>query len=156
MFAPMAALAVQNAVRAQEIEHLQTALHASRQIGVAIGILMARQLVTYDEAFGQLVTASQHFNRKVRDIALEVVDTGELPRDTAVVVELRHRRRGGDSEPAMTDLRRPGKVPETREPDQHGTASSVRVTRPAGDGRAAPQSDDGSQPSPPSIPLPRH
>jgi hypothetical protein len=25
------------------------------------------------------VTASQHLNRKLRDIAVEVVDTGELP-----------------------------------------------------------------------------
>lgn len=53
--------------------------HTKHTAGVAVGILMARHLVTYDEAFAQLVTASQHLNRKLRDIALEVVDTGELP-----------------------------------------------------------------------------
>lgn len=79
MFAPFAALAVQNEMKAVEIGHLQTALQASRQIGVAIGILMARHLVTYDQAFAELVTASQHLNRKLRDIAVVVVDTGELP-----------------------------------------------------------------------------
>ena len=79
MFAPFAALAVQNAVQAQDIENLQTALRASRQIGVAIGILMSRHLVTYEEAFAQLAEASQLLNRKVRDIAEEVAVTGELP-----------------------------------------------------------------------------
>ena len=79
MFAPFAALAVQSALRAREVDHLQTALESSRQIGVAIGILMARQLVTREEAFGQLVAASQHLNRKLRDLAVEVEQTGALP-----------------------------------------------------------------------------
>ncbi len=79
MFAPFAALTVQTSLREREIEHLQTALQSSRQIGVAIGILMARQLVTYDEAFAQLASASQHLNVKLRDIAAEVAETGELP-----------------------------------------------------------------------------
>jgi hypothetical protein len=81
MFAPFAALAVQNAVQAEEIENLNVALQASRQIGVAIGILMASQLVTSEQAFAQLVTASQLLNRKVRDIAAEVAITGELPEE---------------------------------------------------------------------------
>lgn len=79
MFAPFAALAAQNGIQARQIENLETALETSRQIGVAIGILMARQLVTYEEAFAQLVDASQYLNRKVRDIAVEVRDTGQLP-----------------------------------------------------------------------------
>jgi len=79
LFAPFAALAVQNAVQAQEIDNLQTALRTSRQIGVAIGIVMARRLVTYEQAFAQLVTASQYLNRKLRDLAAEVAMTGELP-----------------------------------------------------------------------------
>ena len=79
MFAPFAALAAQNAIQARQIENLETALETSRQIGVAIGILMARQLVTYEEAFAQLVDASQYLNRKVRDIAVEVRETGQLP-----------------------------------------------------------------------------
>jgi ANTAR domain/GAF domain len=79
MFAPLAALAVQSAVREREIEHLHTALQSSRHIGVAIGILMARRLVSYDQAFAQLVNASQHLNVKLRDIAAEVAETGRLP-----------------------------------------------------------------------------
>ena len=79
MFAPFAALAVQNEMRAAEIDNLHTALQASRRIGVAIGILMARYLVPYEQAFGMLAAASQHLNRKLRDIAAEVAETGELP-----------------------------------------------------------------------------
>jgi len=79
MFAPFAALTVQSALREREIEHLQTALQSSRQIGVAIGILMARRLVTYEQAFAELATASQHLNVKLRDIAAEVAETGEPP-----------------------------------------------------------------------------
>ncbi|MGY5884237.1 ANTAR domain-containing protein [Modestobacter lacusdianchii] len=40
---------------------------------------MARELMTADQAFTQLTTASQHLNRKLRDIADEVGATGELP-----------------------------------------------------------------------------
>ena len=79
MFAPFAALAVQNATQAKEIDNLQTALQASRRIGVAIGVLMARHLVTYEQSFDMLVLASQQLNRKLRDIAAEVAETGELP-----------------------------------------------------------------------------
>lgn len=40
---------------------------------------MARQLVASDEAFDLLSRASQHLNRKLRDIAAEVEMTGALP-----------------------------------------------------------------------------
>lgn len=46
---------------------------------MAVGILMARQQLTSEQAFGRLVTASQHLNRKLRDIAAEVTETGALP-----------------------------------------------------------------------------
>ncbi len=61
--------------------NLQTALDSNRQIGVAIGILMTRGLITREQAFDQLRTASQHLHRKLRDIAEDVIDTGELPHD---------------------------------------------------------------------------
>jgi hypothetical protein len=93
MFAPLAALALQNSVQAEEIENLQVALQASRQIGVAIGILMARHLVTYEQAFAQLTAASQHLNRKVRDIAAEVAETGELPDEPPGGGRISRRRR---------------------------------------------------------------
>jgi GAF domain-containing protein len=87
IFAPFAGLAVRSMLQEQQIEHLTTALQSSRQIGTAIGILMARQLLPYEAAFERLVRASQHLNRKLRDIAAEVERTGALP-------ELPARRQG--------------------------------------------------------------
>ena len=54
-------------------------MESNRQIGMAVGILMARKLWTSDQAFAQLQTASQHLNRKLADIAAEVTTTGALP-----------------------------------------------------------------------------
>jgi AmiR/NasT family two-component response regulator len=44
-----------------------------------MGVLMTRRKVTRDEAFDLLRVTSQHSNRKVRDIALDVIEQGELP-----------------------------------------------------------------------------
>jgi hypothetical protein len=60
-------------------EHLRTALDTNRQIGAAMGILMARHRCSYDNAFTALRVASQHLHRKLRDVADEVVFTGVLP-----------------------------------------------------------------------------
>jgi hypothetical protein len=79
VFAPFAALAVQSAVHQQDVDNLEAALTSSRQVGTAIGILMARDLVSSDEAFERLRRASQDLNRKLRDIAAEVALTGDLP-----------------------------------------------------------------------------
>lgn len=78
-FAPFVGLAVQNAVNARKVEQLEIALQSSRQIGTAIGILMARHLLTGDEAFARMSRASQQLNRKLRDIAEWVERTGTLP-----------------------------------------------------------------------------
>jgi GAF domain-containing protein len=58
---------------------LEDALVSRDQIGQAKGILMATHRITGDEAFARLVRASQNTNRKLRDIADEVVATGALP-----------------------------------------------------------------------------
>ena len=58
--------------------HLEEALRTSREIGAAVGILMASRKLTEEAAFALLVRASQHTNRKVRDLAAEVVRTGDL------------------------------------------------------------------------------
>lgn len=60
-------------------DNLERALASNGQIGVAMGILMARHGVTEDQAFDMLRIASQHLNRKVRDLAVAVAHTGELP-----------------------------------------------------------------------------
>ncbi len=58
--------------------NLQLALASHREIGVAIGIVMTRYLITRDAAFELLRTASQHSNRKLVDLAAHVIDTGDV------------------------------------------------------------------------------
>lgn len=79
MLAPFVALSVQSALHQQRVASLEVALQTSRQIGTAMGILMARELVSSEQAFQLLRRASQHLNRKLRDIAAEVTETGTLP-----------------------------------------------------------------------------
>jgi hypothetical protein len=62
-----------------KIEYLQEALRTSREIGVAIGILMAREFCTQEQAFDWLREASQRTHRKLREIAHDVRRTGTLP-----------------------------------------------------------------------------
>ena len=59
-----------------EVHHLQIALTTNREIGVAVGILMAKQGLDRDEAFDLLSRASQASNRKLHEIALEVTRVG--------------------------------------------------------------------------------
>jgi len=40
---------------------------------------MARERITADQAFDVLRRASQHLNMKLRAVAQDVVDTGEIP-----------------------------------------------------------------------------
>ena len=62
----------------QQAAHLQVALHSSRRIGAALGIVMANRKVTEADAFRILIKASQNTNRKFRVIADELVETGDL------------------------------------------------------------------------------
>ena len=79
LFASYASLALLKEFHEASAEHLRTALESSRQIGMAIGILMARHLMTSDQAMAALRRASNHLQRKVRDIAVDVTETGQLP-----------------------------------------------------------------------------
>jgi hypothetical protein len=67
-------------IRAQRVRaaNLEVALETNREIGQAIGILMATDQITADQAFDQLRSASQHMHRKLRTIAADVVETGTL------------------------------------------------------------------------------
>lgn len=60
------------------VRNLQKALTSNRQIGVAMGVLMNQHRLTEAQAFDVLRAASQDSNRKLADIAVEVVDTGTL------------------------------------------------------------------------------
>lgn len=74
-----AALAVSAAREKEQLEQLDRALASNRDIGVAMGILMARAGRTREQAFDLLREASQRLNVKLRDVAAEVADTGRLP-----------------------------------------------------------------------------
>jgi GAF domain-containing protein len=60
------------------VDNLQAALESRAVIDQAKGILMERHKVTPDQAFQLLAQASMAANRKVRDLADELVHTGEL------------------------------------------------------------------------------
>ena len=64
---------------AEESHQLQEALSSNRQIGIAIGILMALHRTTEAEAFAMLRSTSQRLNRKLREVAVDVAETGALP-----------------------------------------------------------------------------
>ncbi|MCW2528134.1 MAG: hypothetical protein JWM76_2994 [Pseudonocardiales bacterium] len=78
-FAAHAAVAFQAANDHAQIENMSIALISSRRIGAAVGILMSRYNLTENAAFEHLRTASQTSNRKIRDVADEIVQTGTAP-----------------------------------------------------------------------------
>jgi hypothetical protein len=80
MFAAYASMALLAAAGHDTANHLLRALETNREIGVAMGILMANGNLTSDQAFEQLRSASQNLNRKLHDIAADVALTGQLPR----------------------------------------------------------------------------
>lgn len=58
---------------------LESALRTREIIGEALGILMERERISSDQAFDILRRASQHLNVKLREVAQNLVDTGEDP-----------------------------------------------------------------------------
>jgi len=57
-------------------------------IGTAIGILMTSHRLTAAQAFQLLTHASQHSNRKLRDIAADITSTGRLTLRPTLIDEL--------------------------------------------------------------------
>lgn len=68
---------------ARKVVNLQQALETSRTIGAAIGIVMLARKLTPDQAFDVLRETSQRMHVKIRDLALLVTETGELPQVAA-------------------------------------------------------------------------
>jgi GAF domain-containing protein len=60
-------------------DQLQVAMESRATIEQAKGILMAQSRVSPDEAFKVLVRASQRENRKLREIATEIVERAQRP-----------------------------------------------------------------------------
>jgi hypothetical protein len=85
IFATLAGLALSGAFAHEEedrrAENLHLALATRELIGEAKGILMEREHITSRQAFDILRRASQHLNIKLREVAQDLVDTGERPPD---------------------------------------------------------------------------
>jgi GAF domain-containing protein len=82
-FAAYAAVALSNVDALQDAreqaENLRLAMESRAAIEQAKGILIERHKLTPEQAFRLLAEASMHTNRKVRDLAEDLVLTGELP-----------------------------------------------------------------------------
>ena len=59
--------------RCDSCAELEGALESRTTIGIALGLLMEREHVDKDEAFSMLKTASMTTNRKIRDIAHDLI-----------------------------------------------------------------------------------
>lgn len=83
LFATLARLALNSAEDRESEEarsgHLTEALRTRELIGQAQGILMERERITADQAFDVLRRASQYLNVKLREVAAQLVETGEAP-----------------------------------------------------------------------------
>lgn len=78
MLASHGSLGVSLALSGEKLRDMEQALRTNREIGTAVGVLMGRHSITRDQALELLRLASQDTNRKVVDVAAEVVLTGEL------------------------------------------------------------------------------
>jgi ANTAR domain/GAF domain len=79
VLATAGAMAVTGALARERANNLEVALRSSREIGIAIGVLMAAHKTTRERGFDMLRIVSQATHRKLADIASEVADTGALP-----------------------------------------------------------------------------
>lgn len=89
VLATHAGVALDAALAEDRATNLEKALGNSRSIGAAIGVLVERHRLTEDTAFGVLRLASQRSNRKLSAIAEELVATGHLPNEDALVERVR-------------------------------------------------------------------
>jgi hypothetical protein len=79
LLATHGALAVASANANEKARNLHKALDNSREIGMAMGIIMATHKLTREQAFDILRVASQHTHQKIAEIAAEVTETGVVP-----------------------------------------------------------------------------
>jgi hypothetical protein len=83
LFATLARLALDSAEERrsddERSENFRAALMTRELIGQAQGILMERERITADQAFDVLRRASQHLNVKLRQVAEDLIESGESP-----------------------------------------------------------------------------
>jgi DNA-binding response OmpR family regulator len=82
------------------VAQLRAALDSNRAIGTAVGMLISTLNLSAAEAFQVLVRASQNTNRKLRDLAGDVISAKSLPFPAEVVVDLVQQVTGA-SEPLL-------------------------------------------------------
>jgi AmiR/NasT family two-component response regulator len=85
-FAVQAAIAVDRAACQLAVTNLHIAIDTNRNIGAAVGILMAQQGISYEAAFHLLRSRSQNDNRKLRDVAAEILTSHDQPAGRKSVV----------------------------------------------------------------------
>lgn len=78
LLADHATIAIEAATVAHRAENLQTALDSNRWIGAAVGVLVERHKCSPEQAFDLLRVVSQRTNRRLADLAAELVRTGKL------------------------------------------------------------------------------
>ena len=101
----------------EENAHLKEALHSRTVIGQATGLLMATLRMSPDDAFAELVRMSSHANRKVRDIAAEVV---------AAAIDSSARDRLHPAELPRSLFSPSGLAPQDAKPHLHVAGAPVR------------------------------
>jgi hypothetical protein len=74
----IAELEADGIVDRNKITNLELALATSRRVGAAIGILMGRLGLTEDQAFERLRAELERSDRKLRDVAEDVIFTGDI------------------------------------------------------------------------------
>jgi GAF domain-containing protein len=73
VLAAFASVAVAAALERETSSQLRVALDTNRTIGAAVGILMATHNLPHADAFALLSTAAQRVNRKLHDLAADIV-----------------------------------------------------------------------------------
>lgn len=79
LLATHGSLAVGKAAAQSKARNLLRALETSREIGMAMGIIMATEQLSREQAFDLLRVASQRSHCKLADIAAQITETGVLP-----------------------------------------------------------------------------
>jgi len=77
--AAVAAVALTGLETRERAANLEIALASSRQIAAAVGIVMAQDRCSYEEAFQLIRSISQRTHRKMRELAEQIVFTGARP-----------------------------------------------------------------------------
>ena len=73
ILASFSSVAMASAAHSARAAQYEEGMATNREIGAAIGILMATHGISQDDAFAMLSQASQRLNRKLRDIATSIV-----------------------------------------------------------------------------------